>query len=264
MPPTEQAITRLTEALRLDTPIIGLYDADPSSDFEPMVHAKGRACCFAYYPRWLKGEILVMTRGTDDDFMDPQHGCPGLQTHFGFKKTYPPWMTNFLTDGKNGAPMGEGLKASAALAQEFLDRIVFPEPGGDHMLLGPLKLKQWDKVKSVTFFADPDRFSALMTLAAFWSSDPEEITAPFSSGCGLMWEVTNSFEKDQAVIGCTDIAMRKYIPPEIMSLSVSPKRFERMVDFPENAFLKRSWWNDLMYHREKGQVNRKESKPGSP
>ena len=161
-------------------------------------------------------------------------------------------MANFLTDGKNGAPMGEGLKASPALAQEFLDNIKFPVPSGDYMLIGPLRLSHWDRIKTVTFFADPDRFSALMTLAAFWSSDPGEVAAPFSSGCGMMLEVFNSHNKDRAVIGCTDIAMRKYIPPEIMCLSVSPQRFERMVDFPEEAFLMRSWWNALMDQREKG------------
>lgn len=253
MPPTEQAVTRLTDALRLDTPIVGLYDTDPSDDFEPIIHAKGRACCFAYYPRWLKGETLVVTRaGEDEDFANPQSGCPGLQAHFGFRRGYPPWMANFLTDGKNGAPMGEGLKASPALAQEFLDAIVHAEPTGDHVLMGPLNLEKWDAVRSVTVFADPDRFSALMTLAALWSADSDEIAAPFSSGCGMMWEVFGNFDKDRAVIGCTDIAMRKYIPPQIMSLSVSPQRFERMVDFPDDAFLMRSWWNDLMDHREKG------------
>jgi hypothetical protein len=249
---TEQAIERLTGALRLSTPIIALYDTDPSDEFAPMVEAGGRSCCFAYYKRWLNGETLVIKRAGEDDFMNPKYGCPGLQKHFGFDKTYPPWMANFLTDGKNGAPMGEGLKASPALAQEFLDNIKFPEPRGEYMLMGPLMLSQWDKVKTVTFFADPDRFSALMTLSAFWSSDPEEVAAPFSSGCGMMWEVFNSFESDRAVIGCTDIAMRKYIPPEVMCLSVSPERFERMVDFPDNVFLMRSWWNNLMDQREKG------------
>jgi len=247
---TSAGIDRLRESLRMSTPIIGLYDTDPSPDFEPSVQAKGRACCFAYYPRWLKGETLVIKRAEGDDFMNPQHGCPGLQKHFGFDRNYPPWMANFLTDGKNGAPMGEGLKAPPALAQEFLDRIVFTEPAGDHVLMGPLKLDHWDKVKSVTFFVDPDRLAGLMTLAAFWSSDPDEIAAPFSSGCGLMWEVFNNFEKDRAVIGATDLAMRRYLPPEIISLTVSPERFERMVDFPDDAFLKRSWWNELMDSRK--------------
>ncbi|MGD8353343.1 MAG: DUF169 domain-containing protein [Pseudomonadota bacterium] len=252
MAPTLEGIERLTGALRLKTPIIGVYDTEPSSAFEPSVQVKGRACCFAYYPRWLKGETLVIKRGDDDDFMNPQHGCPGLQKHFGFDQNYPPWMANFLTDGKNGAPMGEGLKATPALAQEFLDNIVFPEPSGDHILIGPLKPDLWDKVRTVTFLTDPDRLSGLMTLAAFWSSDPDEIAAPFSSGCGLMWEVLNSFKKDRAVIGATDLAMRRYIPPEIITLTVSPERFERMVDFPDDAFLNRSWWNELMDSREKG------------
>jgi len=249
---TEQGIERLMGALRLSTPIIALYDADPSDAFEPMVEAGGRACCFAYYQRWLKGETLVVKRAVDEDFMNPRHGCPGLQKHMGFDKVYPPWMANFLTDGKNGAPMGEGLKATPALAQEFIDRTSFPEPAGDYMLMGPLKLSHFDKVRTITFFADPDRFSALMTLAAFWSADPEEVAAPFSSGCGLMWEVLNGHERDRAVVGCTDIAMRKYLPPEILCLTVTPERFERMVDFPEGAFLTRSWWNALMDQREKG------------
>jgi len=253
MAPTLQGIDRLRGALRLATPIIGLYDMDPTPEFEPSVQAKGRACCFAYYPRWLKGETLIVKRGEDDDFMNPQHGCPGLQKHFGFDRMYPPWMANFLTDGKNGAPMGEGLKATPALAQEFLDRIVFPEPSGDHVMLGPLKLDYWSNIRSVTFFADPDRLAGLMTLAALWSSDPDEVAAPFSSGCGLMWEVFNNFGKDRAVIGATDLAMRKYLPPEIICLTVSPERFEQMVDFPEDAFLNKSWWNELLDQREKGR-----------
>jgi len=253
MAPTEEGIQRLKRGLRLGTPIIGVYDTDPAPDFEPSIRAQGRACCFAYYPRWLKGETLVVERGEDEDFMNPSHGCPGLQKHLGFDRKYPPWMANFLTDGKNGAPMGEGLKATPALAQEFLDRIVFPEPAGDFMLLGPLKLQYWDKIRTVTFFADPDRLSGLMTLASYWSSDPDEVAAPFSSGCGLMWEVFGNFKKDRAIIGATDLAMRKYLPPEIIALTVSPERFERMVDFPEDAFLNRSWWNELMDSREKGR-----------
>ena len=43
MAPTSAGIERLIEALRLDTPVIGLYDTDPSPDFEPSVQAKGRA-----------------------------------------------------------------------------------------------------------------------------------------------------------------------------------------------------------------------------
>jgi hypothetical protein len=244
-----QSLERLTKALRLDTPIIAIYDTEPTTEFEPVVQAKGRACCFAYYSRWLKGETLVVKRN-GGTFQDPQGGCPGMQRAFGLEKEYPPWMAHFLTDGK-GAPMGEGLKASPELAQEFIDHGKPPQLSGDYILIGPLKLSQWDNVKTVTIFADPDRFSALLTLAAYWSSDPEEIIAPFSSGCGLMWRELISFDRDRPIIGCTDIAMRKYLPPEILSLSVSPARFRKMVDFPEEAFLNREWWKELLEARSK-------------
>jgi hypothetical protein len=36
-----------------------------------------------------------------------------------------------------------------------------------------------------------------------------------------------------------------------MCLSVSPTRFQKMVHFPEEAFLNREWWNDLMNARQK-------------
>jgi hypothetical protein len=246
--PTAERVQRLLDALQLATPLVAVYEADPSAAFEPIVRAKGRACCFAYYPRWLKGETLAIER-SDDAFESPSHGCPGMHRAFGLTEKFPPWMANFLTDGANGASTGEGLKASPALAQAYLDRVRPLKPSRDHLLMGPLRLEQWPAVRSVTFFADPDRLSALLTLTAYWSSDPDEVAAPFSSGCGLMWRELEASGRDRAVLGCTDIAMRKYLPPELLGLSVTPARFARMVEFPDEAFLNRAWWKELLASR---------------
>ncbi len=251
MAPKQSSADRLIEKLRLKTPIIALYDSEPSEDFEPLIESKGRTCCFAYYKHWLNGETLVIGRG-EGGFSDPDRGCYGAQSAFGLGKGYPPFMPNFLTDGK-GAPMGEGLKASPALAAEFLDRAVPPEITSGSVLIGPLRLPMWERVRSVTFLVDPDRLSALMTLAAYWTSDPEVIFAPFSSGCGLLLREVESTGGKRAVIGCTDIAMRKYMPPGMLCLTVSPGMFERMADFPEDAFLNKTWWNDLMNQRERAE-----------
>jgi hypothetical protein len=244
MKPAEESITRLKRALRLENPIIAVYDSPASDDFQPLVTAKGRSCCFAYFKQWLKGVTVVFKKG-DSGFDNPQNGCPGAQRAFGLEKEYPPFMANFLTDGV-GAPMGEGLKAGPELAQEFIDRAKPPAPSGDTVLVGPLRIEKWDLARSVNFLVDPDRLSALMTLAAFWSSDPGLVTAPFSSGCGLLWRELEDQDGDRVVIGCTDIAMRKYIPPEMLCLTVTPARFERMLSFPDDSFLAKDWWNDLL------------------
>jgi hypothetical protein len=245
--PTQAEIRRLTDALRLTTPVIALYDGAAEEDFAPVIRVRGRACCFAYYPRWVKGETLAIPKGRGS-FTDLDAGCPGAQAAFGFTRQYPPFMAHFLTDGE-GAPMGEGLKAEPRLAQEFLDRSRPVKPASDVVLLGPLRADRWEKVRTVTFFADPDRLSALMTLAAFWTSDPDAVYAPFSSGCGLMWrELANRPEK-KAIIGCTDIAMRRYLPPEILCLTVPAAHFEKMVRFPDGCFLTKDWWGELLRAR---------------
>lgn len=245
----QSSIDRLVRKLRLKTPIIALYDSEPSDEFAPMVESSGRTCCFAYYKRWLNGETLVIARG-EGGFENPDRGCYGGQSAFGLGRGYPPYMPNFLTDGK-GAPMGEGLKATPDLAKEFLDRAEPPVIQSGCVLIGPLRLSMWERARSVTFLVDPDRLSALMTLAGYWSSDPEIICAPFSSGCGLMLRELEAVGGGRAVIGCTDIAMRKYLPPDMLCLTVSPRMFEQMTEFPEEAFLNKSWWNELLDRRER-------------
>jgi hypothetical protein len=45
--------------------------------------------------------------------------------------------------------------------------------------------------------------------------------------------------------------MRRYLPPEILTLTVSRARFEKMLAFPDEAFLNRGWWNDLIDFRSR-------------
>lgn len=245
----KSAINRVTKALRLNTPLIAVYDSAPGDEFEPMSVARGRICCFAFYKRWLKGETLVIKKGKGS-FTAPKNGCPGAQISLGLQNKYPPYMAHFLTDGK-GAPKGEGLKASPDLAQEFIDHAKAPMLSGDTVLIGPLRLEKWDAVRSVTFFVDPDRLSGVMTLSTFHSGPRDLVIAPFSSGCGLLLRELEGMDRDTAIIGTTDLAMRKYLPPETISLTVSPSRFEKMMDVPDDSFLFRDWWNELMATRER-------------
>lgn len=238
---TTAAVDRLITRLRLTTPLIGVYDAPPSDAFAPLVETEGTLCCFAYYQRWLEGETLVLSRGGA--------GCQGAYRALGLEKGYPAHMAHFLTDGV-GAPKGEGLKATPEIAQAFLDRARPLEVKSDYILIGPLRLEQWDALRSVTFFVDPDRLGAVMTLAGYWSSD-NVVAAPFGSGCSLLWRALTDDGQDRAVLGATDIAMRRHLPPDILTLSVTPQRFEQMVSFPDGAFLNRTWWNDLMDYRER-------------
>ena len=233
--PSAEAIARLRSKLRLSTPLLAVYDSEPSDEFAPSIEAKDSACCFSYFEHWLAGETLVIRKGT---------GCPGALRAFGLEKTYPPYMAHFLTDGI-GAPMGEGLRASAEIAQAYIDAAIPPDVQSQAVLIGPLRPEQWQRTKSVTFLVDPDRLAAVMTLAGYWSTT-DVVTAPFGSGCSFLWR---ALDGDRTVIGGTDVAMRRYLPREMLTFTVSPAHFGKMLTFPEDSFLYKSWWNDLMEYR---------------
>lgn len=240
MPPTKEAIERLQGKLRLDTPILAVYDSPPGEAFAPLIESKGPACCFVYYKRWLKGDTLIFRKGGA--------GCGGAHMALGLEKEYPSYMANFLTDGK-GASTGEGLKAGPELVQEYFDKTNPPPVSGDTLLIGPLQIEAWDAVRSVNFLVDQDRLAGLMTLSSYWSSDTRLVSAPFSSGCGMLWRELEFEGEDRPVIGGTDLAARRYLPPEIMIFSVTPARFEQMLTIPDDSFLDKEWWNELMKNR---------------
>jgi len=235
--PTTESIGRLMGKLRLTTPLIAVYDARPGDAFAPVFEPEGEECCFSYYDRWLAGDTLVLKKGGA--------GCKGAHRALGIEQgPPPPFLAHFLTDGV-GAPKGEGLRATPEIAQAFLDRGKPPVPEAGSILVGPLRLEQWDKVRSVTFLVDPDRLAALTTLAGYWSTE-NVVAAPFGSACSFFWKSFNEIEGAQAVIGGTDVAMRQYLPTAILTLTVAPGHFARMLTVPDDSFLDRDWWNELM------------------
>ena len=121
------------------------------------------------------------------------------------------------------------------------------------MFIGPLQVTHWPAVLSVTFFVDPDRLAAVSALATYWSSDPEFVYAPFSSGCGLMWRELAGQTRPRAIIGGADVSARRHLPRHLLSLSVTPAHFARMLEFPDNCFLTKEWWNGLMDQRQRSE-----------
>ena len=239
--PAREDVDRLMKKLRLTTPLLAVYEAKPSEAFGPIFEPEGDDCCFSYYDRWIAGETLVLKKGGS--------GCKGGYRALGIEKGTPPFMAHFLTDGV-GAPQGEGLRATPEIAQAYLDRAKPPVVPGETVLIGPLRLEQWEDVRSVTFLVDPDRLAALMTLAGYWSPD-NVVAAPFGSACSFLWKSFNEIEGALAVIGGTDVAMRRYLPTALLTLTVAPSHFAKMVSLPERTFLDLGWWNDLMDVRDR-------------
>ena len=227
--------TNLLKKIDLTIPLIGFYDAPDESPFEPLVRPKPdkHMCAFFFYNEWLNGATLHITK---DNF-----GCGGAGywlcgTETRSREDY----LKFLVDG-------EGLKASRDLMNQWLDYHKPYSPKYPNILIGPLKEDQYEYLKSITFFVNPDQLSLLILGANYNNApgDPTPVIAPFGSGCMELITLFENLNAPQAIIGTTDIAMRNYLPPDILAFTVTKSMFKQLCELDEKSFLYKTFWDNL-------------------
>jgi Uncharacterised ArCR, COG2043 len=234
----------LVEALELTTPIIGIYDAPDPSVFEGVVIPEPgkHGCLLRFYPNWIEGKTLHLTRKTA--------GCGGSAYWlFGKETRTRQNLIHFLADT-------EGLKDSGELMDRWLDHVKPYHPDHDNILTGPLNDDQFQYLKTVTFMVTPDQLS-ILTIGAQYFHSPEDmfppVIAPMGSGCMQMLPLLKDLDLPQAIIGSTDVAMRQFIPPEIITFTVTVPMFRQLCALDDRSFLFKPFLKNLKKARgEKG------------
>ncbi len=229
----------LLKQIGITTPLIGFYDAPDPARFEPLVMpAPGKhACCFAFYNAWLQGKTLLMT--------GENAGCGGSEHHlFNITKQSREDFIKFLVDG-------EGLKDNGELMNRWVDKQKPYQPEHPNIFIGPLKPGQEMFLKTITFYVNPDQLSSLMLGAQYFMGpdDPTPVMAPFGSGCMQMMPLFDDLSVPGAIIGATDIAMRQYLPPDILAFTVTQAMFELLCRLDNRSFLNKPFLKNLQKSR---------------
>lgn len=233
--------TYLLKVAQIDLPLIGFYDAPDPAPFKPVVQPKpGKwACVFMFYKSWLAGKTLQCQRDN--------YGCGGMGTYlFDTVTRSREEYIRFLRED-------EGLKATDDLMAEWIDDSTHYQPEHPYLFFGPMKEDQYAYLKSITFLVNPDQLSLLVTGAHYQQGrfDPTTILVPFASGCGLLGPFFDDMNKPQAIIGSTDIAMRKYFPHDIMAFTVTKPMYEQLCSLDEKSFLSKPFWQKVVKARNK-------------
>lgn len=231
--------TMLLQQTGIATPLIGFYDAPATTPFEPITMPKPdtRTCTFAFYKPWLNGKTLHLTK---DNF-----GCGGAgRCIFGVQTRSRKDFIRFLVND-------EGLKSSHDLMEQWIDSHQTYTPEHPNILIGPLKADQYQYLKSVTFWVNPDQLSLLMIGAHYHSApgDPAPVIAPFGSGCSQLTPLFKDLAIPQAMLGATDIAMRQYLPPDLLAFTVTKSMFEQLCALDKKSFLYKPFWQRLQKAR---------------
>jgi hypothetical protein len=235
----DQPDTRyLIDKINLHYPLIGFYDTPDASAHEPLKESK--SCLFASFRQWEKHGSVVLTKTS--------YGCGGAGTWLCGVRTRS--MENYITFLADE----EGLKANHELMREWLEHIKPYEQTHDYLVVGPLVSSAYAYLKTVTFFVNPDQLSILSIGAQILSrpSDPDPVIAPFGSGCMQLISLFADLDAPQAVIGATDMAMRKCLPPHILALTVTKPLFEILCSLGADSYLEKRFYNEFRDSRKGG------------
>jgi hypothetical protein len=226
----------LLDKLAITLPLTGLYDAPDPAAFAPLVEPRPKAkrgeCLFAHFGDWQRGVTSHLTR---DNF-----GCGGAGGSLcGVERTDRAAFLHFLA-------IEEGLKESEVLMGRWLDARVNFRPRHGHVLVGPLKSGLYDYLATVTFWVKPDQLAALVLAAQYRNApgDPPPTVATFSSGCGQL-AAFDDLAVPQAQIGSTDIAMRQWLPPDVLAFTVTKPLFEQLCGFGADSYLTKPFLSRL-------------------
>jgi uncharacterized protein (DUF169 family) len=220
-----------------------------------------------------KGRTSVADRQT--------YGCWGGGVGLGFGNQYETFpgglegFYRFLSDGNEkteaGRQIGEGMvKAGVSLADDFLlgERYV-KDPECTRSFVQSLPIRdipakyvvakpleetdsEHDKVKSVTFFVEPDALSALVILANFTHPERENVAIPWAAACQVMGilayqELEREFPR--ALVGLTDISARKStrasLGKNVLSFTAPWPVFVEMEKHVDGSFFERETWHAL-------------------
>jgi len=226
----------LLDRLDIRTPVIGFYDAPDPALFEPLVSAEGRACVFSFYRPWLEGKTLHLT--------SERYACGGAgRWMWGIQTRSRKEFIDFLVGD-------EGLKATPTLMGKWIDAANPYKASHPHLFVGPLKEPGWPYLRTAAFLVNPDQLSALAIGAQYHSApdDPPPVMAPFGSGCGQLLPFRD-LDIAQASIGATDIAMRQYLPPDLLTFAVTRSMFQQLCELDEKSFLNKPFLQRLRQAR---------------
>lgn len=220
---------------------ITFYYTDKETGVELLKPVKEHRC--------LIGDLKKVRNGVSLRMNKDSIGCAGGKRYLGFADAIRPNFEYFLSCGIPGKMEGERYKKSPELVREIMARM--PKFNAPKKFI---VFKRWDLLDDrdnpsvAIFFAPPDVFAGLFTLASFDEVETSGVKAPFSAGCGSIVQYPY-LEKDSShpkcILGLFDPSARPYVSGNILSFAAPMNKFTGMIENMESSFLITDSWRKI-------------------
>ena len=231
-------LRQINDIAEITYPVLGVYDVPDAGAFRPI--AAAGYCVFEHFSAWLRGESTLINSETASAF-----SCPGAGYWLcGIESMPKQAVAEFLA----GA---EGLKRSPEVMCRWLENAQPYTLENISIVISTLREDQYAYLKTATFFVNPDQLAVLLTGADYLNTSVSEhpVVSPYGSGCGQLLTLFPNLDEPQAMIGATDIAMRKHLPADILTFTVTKPMLEQLCGLGKDSFLHKTYLADLKQSR---------------
>ncbi|MFY9912805.1 MAG: DUF169 domain-containing protein [Candidatus Sulfotelmatobacter sp.] len=270
--------SKVADAIGLETQAVALAWADAAPQGAIRFKLERWGCVVSVF-------ATVAAKGRVGAFDRKTYGCWGGGVGLGFCNCYESFpggiegFCHFLADGNDhseeGQHVGEQIAGwgdrhfaddflhgerylkNAQVTRRFLQTLPMRDIPVQYVVVKPLDLvdPEQENIKSVTFFVDPERLSALVVLANYTEPDLENVIVPWAAACQIMGIFAyRELEREhpRALIGLTDLSarlnVRASLGTNVLSFTAPWPVFLRMEQNVEGSFLQRRTWAELHRH----------------
>lgn len=220
-----------------ELPFVLMYSQDPLNSKK--VSAKNKRNCLVY--------IVSYARSGNDIYIESDSlNCCGAQKSLGFDTHTDLSSAYLMANCYDTENMGKDCKKQSKKLPEWAEQLpTIHAPGPKAVFKRWDRLEQRDPPDVVTFIADPNELSALLTMANFEEASPHTAKIPFCPGCAslTLFPMQERFSGNLSpIVGMVDVSTRPYVPQSTFSFSVPFEKFERMVKNMDSSFLAHETW----------------------
>ena len=244
----KETAENITRILGLDNLPIGMFFSHERPVNGVGFKSKGNGCIVPLIYTSSKGKTVVFDKDTTG------WNCSAF--YLGYQQWIFEGIECFLSDGVVNGRSPERFIKTEQQAKSFVEYYKPNIINEKVTVFKPLAEFQSDeKPELVIFFVNADQLSALVYLLHFNSPESDDrVITKFISGCGSIVTLPMKLKREgklQAVWGMHDISVRRRLPKDLMTLTMSFELLAEINGYIDQSFVTTESWNEIIVRNKK-------------